>query len=164
MKRAHFSLALPKWHEWLVYVSVALLTLTGAAWLLLDRFGKVEGEFGPERHPALPWLLAGHGVLAYAFLIIAAMLVPVHMRLGWRTARNRRSGLALVLAGLFLAATALLLYYASAEGLRSLTSLLHWSVGTTLPLLLILHVARGKAARVRERAAARSAHANKSTP
>jgi hypothetical protein len=147
MKRVHFSLALPKWHEWLVYLSVGLLTLSGIAWLLVDKWGKVEGEFGPEQNPALPWLLASHGVLAYLFLVVAAMLVPVHIRLGWNAERNRRSGLAIVGLGLFLALTGLLLYYASAEGLRGLASSLHWIVGLGLPALLIVHLVRGKGSR-----------------
>lgn len=147
MKRIHFSLALPKWHEWLVYISVALLTLTGLAWLLLDTFGKVEGAFGPEQSPALPWLLSSHGVLAYVFLVAAAMLVPVHMRLGWNALRNRLSGLALVGTGLFLALSGLLLYYASSEGLRGASSTLHWIVGIALPVALVIHVVRGRASR-----------------
>jgi hypothetical protein len=140
----HFSLALPKWHEWLVYGSAGLLTLTGLAWLYLDRFGKVQSLFGPEQNPALPWLLSAHGVLAYAFLIIAAMLVPVHMRLGWNALRNRWSGLVLVATGLFLAVTGLLLYYTSAEELRAASSSVHWIVGIGLPLVLAIHVIRGK--------------------
>lgn len=144
MKRIHFSLALPKWHEWLVYVTVALLTLSGGAWLLLDRFGKVEGEFGPEQNPTLPWLLLIHGVLAYAFLVVAAMLIPVHMRLGWKAFRNRMSGLVLVGTGLVLALTGLVLYYASAEGFRAWTSTAHWVIGLGLPIALLVHVIRGK--------------------
>jgi len=144
MKRIHFSLALPKWHEWLIYISTGLLTVTGAAWLLLDRFGKVNGEFGPESNPALPWLLAAHGVAAYAVLIIAAMVVPVHVRLGWNARKNRWSGAVVAGTGLFLALTGLLLYYASAEALRALTSLFHWVVGLALPALLAWHVIRGK--------------------
>ena len=144
MKRIHFSLALPKWHEWLVYLSVGLLTVTGLVWLWLDKFGKVEGEFGLEQNPALPWLLSAHGVLAYAFLVVAAILVPVHMRLGWNALRNRVSGLTLVAIGLFLAATGLLLYYATAEGLRGASSTIHWVVGLALPVLLAIHVIRGR--------------------
>lgn len=144
MKRVHFSLALPKWHEWLVYTSIGLLTLTGLGWLYLDRFGKVEGVFGSEQNPALPWLLLVHGVLAYAFLVIAAMLVPVHMRLGWNALRNRISGLVLVGIGLVLAVSGLMLYYASAETLRGLTSTLHWAIGIGLPVVLAVHVMRGK--------------------
>jgi hypothetical protein len=147
MKRIHFSLALPTWHEWLVYASVALLTFTGAAWLLLVRFGKVEGEFGPEQSPALPWLLAGHGAVAYLFLIVAAMLIPVHMRLGWNALRNRISGLSIAGIGLFLALTGLLLYYTSSEAVRAAVSSLHWIVGLVLPVTLVVHVVRGKASR-----------------
>lgn len=147
MKRVQFSLPLPKWHEWLIYGSVGLLTLTGLAWLLLDKFGKVEGEFGPEKNPALPWLLSSHGVLAYLFVIAAAMLVPVHIRLGWNARRNRWSGLGIVALGVFLALTGLLLYYASAEGLRQLGSTLHWLIGLLLPILLIMHLVRGKGSR-----------------
>lgn len=147
MKRIYFSLDLPRWHEWLIYLTVGLLTLTGLAWLLLDNFGKVEGEFGPEQNPALPWLLLGHGVLAYIFLVVAAMLLPVHVRLGWNAARNRKSGLTLLIAGAFLALTALVLYYASTEGFRGLSSVLHWIVGIGFPLLLIVHVIRGKGSR-----------------
>ena len=144
MKRVNFSLALPKWHEWLVYSTVGLLAASGIAWLLLDRFGKIEGEFGPEQNPALPWLLLGHGVLAYAFLVVAAMLLPVHVRLGWNAFRNRVSGLFLLFVGLFLAVTGLLLYYASAEALRSASSLAHWLIGIALPIALVIHVLRGK--------------------
>ena len=147
MKRIHFSLDLPKWHEWLIYVTVGLLTLTGIAWLLLDNFGKVEGEFGPEQNPALPWLLLGHGVFAYIFLVVAAMLLPVHVRLGWNAVRNRKSGLTLLIVSAFLALTALVLYYASAEGFRGLSSTLHWIVGIGFSLLLIVHVVRGKGSR-----------------
>jgi hypothetical protein len=144
MKRVHFSLALPKWHEWLVYLAVGLLTVTGLAWLWFDRFGKVRGEFGPEQNPALPWLLLGHGIVAYTFLVVAAMLVPVHARLGWNALRNRRSGLTLFATGLLLAATGLLLYYSTAEGLRSVSSFVHWAIGIALPVLLGVHVIRGK--------------------
>jgi len=147
MKRIHFSLDLPKWHEWLIYASVGVLTFTGVAWLLLDNFGKVEGEFGPEQSPALPWLLLGHGIVAYVFLIAAGMLLPVHVRLGWNAVRNRVSGLTLVIVGAFLTLSGLALYYASAEGFRGWSSTLHWVVGIVLPLTLIVHVVRGKGSR-----------------
>ena len=147
MKRIQFSLGLPKWHEWLVYASTGLLVMTGMAWLLLDRFGKVEGEFGTEPNAALPWLLLGHGVCAYAFVVVVAMLIPVHVRLGWNAGRNRWSGLALISIGLFLTISGLALYYATGEVVRAGASLLHWIVGIALPVLVIFHLLRGKASR-----------------
>jgi hypothetical protein len=142
-----FSLRLPRWHEWLVYATAGLLVVSGIAWLLLDRFGKIEGEFGSESNPYLPWLLLIHGIGAYAFAIVAAMLVPVHMRLGWTSRRNRRSGLLLVGTSLFLVLTGLGLYYSTAEGLRAATSLAHWLVGLMIPALIIIHLIRGKNSR-----------------
>ncbi len=148
MKRPpSFSLKLPRWHEWLIYAIASLLTISGVLWLLLDRFGKVAGEFGPEPSPALPWLLLVHGAGAYGFAIAAAMLIPVHMRLGWNSGRNRRSGLSLVGISLFLILTGLALYYSTAEGFRSASSLAHWLVGLALPTLILIHLIRGKKSR-----------------
>lgn len=148
MKRPpSFSLKLARWHEWLIYTISGLLLVTGCAWLLLDRFGKIDGEFGPEPSPALPWLLLIHGAAAYGFAIAAAMLVPVHMRLGWNSERNRRSGLLLVGISLFLVLTGLALYYSTAEGVRSATSFSHWLVGLALPALIVIHLVRGKKSR-----------------
>lgn len=140
---------MPKWHEWLVYGSLGLLFLSGVVWLLLDRFGKIDGEFGSEPHPALPWLLMVHGITAYIFLVVLGMLVPVHMLSGWNAGRNRRSGLAIVTAGLVLAVSGLMLYYTSAETFRANASGAHWLLGLILPLILIVHILRGKRTRPR---------------
>jgi hypothetical protein len=148
MKRPpSFSLRLPRWHEWLIYAVTGLLVVTGVGWLLLDRFGKVNGEFGPEPSPTLPWLLLIHGAAAYGFAIAAAMLIPVHMRLGWNAGRNRRSGLLLVAISLFLILTGLALYYSTAEDFRSTSSLAHWLVGLAMPMLVLIHLIRGKKSR-----------------
>lgn len=147
MKPPQFTLRLPRWHEWLTYAAATILVISGAAWLLLDRFGKVEGDFGPEPNRALPWLLLVHGAAAYAFTIVAAMLVPVHMRLGWISGRNRPSGLVLIGFSSFLLLSGLGLYYSTAEALRSIVSLAHWLIGFALPVPIIIHLVRGKASR-----------------
>lgn len=151
MKRPQFSVRLPRWHERLIYAATALLVGTGVAWLLLDRFGSVQGEFGPEPSPALPWMLLMHGTAAYAFTVIAAMLVPVHMRLGWKSGRNRPSGLLLVGVSLFLLLTGLALYYTTADSLRSAASLAHWAIGLGTPILILVHLVRGKGSRPKGR-------------
>ena len=148
-RRPEFQLSLPKWHEWSIHACTAVLVLTGVAWLIADSFGAVQGDFGQEPNPFLPWLLMVHGVGAYAFAILAAMLVPVHIRLGWRASRNRLSGLAMVSVSLFLAASGLMLYYSTEEGFRSAVSLAHWVVGLTLVPLLFVHLVRGKSSRPR---------------
>ena len=147
MKRPIFSPRLARWHEWLLYLSAACLFASGIAWLLMDRFGKIQGEFGPEPNHALPWLLLVHGTAAYGFTIVVAALVPVHMRLGWDSGRNRPTGLALLAISLFLLLTGLALYYSTADTVRSAASLSHWLVGLAIPLAIIVHLVRGKGSR-----------------
>ena len=147
MKRSQITLRLPRWHEWLIYAVTALLFLTGVAWLLLDRLGKVQGDFGPEPNPALPWLLLIHGTTASAFTIIVGMLVPVHMRLGWNSGRNRPSGLLLIGVSLILLVTGLALYYSTGEAVRAAASLSHWLIGLVLPIPIVIHLVRGKRSR-----------------
>lgn len=151
MKRPQFSVQLPRWHEWLIHAAGGLLVITGGAWLLLDRFGKVRGDFGLEPNHALPWILLIHGTAAYAFAIIAAMLIPVHMRLGWKSGRNRPSGLLLVGVGLFLLLSGLALYYSTGEALRAAASLSHWLVGLAMPIAIVIHLVRGKRSRPKPR-------------
>ncbi|URD60721.1 hypothetical protein M8312_13225 [Sphingomonas sp. KRR8] len=114
---------------------------------MLDKFGQIEGEFGPEPHPALSWILTTHGVLAYVFVIACAMLITVHMRLGWYARRNRVSGLTLVVVSLLLTLSGLVLYYTTAEQLRGVASTAHWVIGLALPLALLVHQLRGKGQR-----------------
>ena len=38
---------LPRWHEGSIYLTFGLLVVTGVAWLILDRWVRIEGEFGP---------------------------------------------------------------------------------------------------------------------
>ena len=146
-KRPAFNLRLPAWHEWLIYSTVCALVGSGVGWLLLDKLGEVRGEFGPEPNPALPWLLSLHGVLAYVFVIASAMLINVHMRLGWYAQRNRVSGITLIVMSLTLTASGLMLYYATAEQLRSIASTAHWLIGLALPIALLVHLLRGKRGR-----------------
>ena len=143
---------LPRWHEWSIYSSFGLLFVSGVAWLILDRWVRVEGEFGPEHHPAEHLMLVLHGVAAYALLMVAGALIPVHIKLGWSIRRNLKSGITVAIALVILSLTALGLYYLSGEGSRSLASLAHWALGiVTLPLLAI-HVIRAHSRTTRPRA------------
>lgn len=135
---------LPRWHEWSIYVSFGLLVLTGIAWLVLDHWVRIEGEFGPEHHPAEHIMLIVHGAAAYALLVVAGALIPVHIKVGWSIRRNLVSGVTVSAALILISLTALGLYYLSAEGLRGLTSLAHWLVGIAAVPLLVIHVVKGR--------------------
>lgn len=135
---------LPRWQEYAVYVSLGALTLTGLVWLGLDWGVRVEGEFGPERHPAEHWALIAHGIAAYAFLVVGGAMIPVHVKLGWSLERNKVSGLWLGVGSVVAAITALGLYYLGGDGSRSIASLAHWLVGLVLIPALIIHAVRGR--------------------
>ena len=144
MKKVRRPGKLPRWQEWSVYVSFSLLTATGITWLLLGWFVRVTGEFGPEHHPAERWTLITHGVVAYAFLIVAGAMVPVHITLGWNSRRSLKTGLTLAGTLLLLAATALGLYYLGDEVQREWVSVIHWSIGLAAGALLLVHALIGR--------------------
>jgi hypothetical protein len=135
---------LPDWQEWSVYVSFGVLVATGIAWLLLDWLVRVNGDFGPEHHPAERWALIAHGITAYTFLIVVGAMVPVHIILGWNTGRNLKSGVTLASTCLLLAVTALGLYYLGDEIARDWVSIVHWGVGLAAAPLLLIHALRGR--------------------
>lgn len=145
---------LPRSQEWAVYIGFALLFATGLAWLALDWFVRVAGEFGPEHHPAQHIALIAHGVAAYAFLILGGAMIPVHITGGWNAKRNRKSGIILIATLLLLGATALGLYYLGNEVLRTAASAIHWVVGLIALPLLLTHLPSGRrgGAAIREQA------------
>lgn len=134
---------LPRWQEWSVYLTMGLLIATGVAWLLFDSFVRVAGEFGPEHHPAEHWLLIAHGVSAYAFLVIAGAMIPVHVTLGWNVRKNLKSGLTLAGTCVVLAVTALGLYYAGDELSRHWVGIIHWTMGLIVIPVLLVHALNG---------------------
>ena len=135
---------LPRWQELAVYSSFVVLLLSGVVWLILDRWVRVAGEFGPEHHPAEHVSLILHAIGAYAFLVILGAMIPVHIPLGWNLRRNRISGAVLLTIFSLLSLTALGLYYVGEDTLRSSTSLIHWVVGLIAVPGLLIHVMRNR--------------------
>lgn len=138
---------LPQWQEWAVYIGVGVLGATGIAWLSLDWWVRIEGEFGAEHHPAQHWLLVAHGVGAYLFVIVIGAMIPVHMVMGWRTRRNLISGLSLAGFCAALGLSALCLYYVGDELFRGWASTVHWIVGLAFIPMAAIHIIKGLASR-----------------
>lgn len=135
---------LPRWQELAVYSSFVVLLLSGVVWLILDRWVRIAGEFGPEHHPAEHVSLILHAIGAYAFLVILGAMIPVHIPLGWNLRRNQISGAILLTIFALLSLTALGLYYVGEDTLRSSTSLIHWVVGLIAVPGLLIHVMRNR--------------------
>jgi hypothetical protein len=113
--------------------------LSGALWLLFHYFLLRDGPFGPSPHPLEFWSRAAHGALGFASLWVFGMLWSAHLVEGWRSRRRRWSGSAAFALVAWLVVSGYLLYYLGNDGLISIISLLHWSVGLSLPVPFLLH-------------------------
>jgi hypothetical protein len=123
-----------------IYVITAALWLTGLQWWLLDRWGEVDGAFGPAKNPLQRPTLVLHGCLALGYLLLLGSLITVHIRRGWAVPRHRLQASVLLGAQILLIATAAGLYYVGHETARSWISIAHLAIGLSLAVLLPLHV------------------------
>jgi len=123
-----------------LYAAFAVLFVSGATWLVADRW-KETSELAQE---AAADLLMVHGGAAMVALLLLGALVPLHVQRGWRAARNRIAGAAMVTFNSVLVVTAFGLYYAGSETLRPWMSDVHIGVGFALPILLVIHIALGR--------------------
>jgi hypothetical protein len=130
---------LPPWHRALVYAAVALLTATGAGWLVCHYLLAESGEYGPVPHPLEgPWL-ALHGAAGMLALFVFGSLLTTHMIRAWMLRRSRLGGGTLAGVILVLALGGLGLYYVADDTWRAALSLSHWALGLALPALVVLH-------------------------
>jgi hypothetical protein len=140
-----FALRLDPRFRFALYGAFALLLLTGAAWLVADPLkDSPDGELWQRVSASV---LMVHGGAAMATLIFLGALFPLHVRLGWRSRRNRLTGPAMLTVNAVLVLTAFGLYYLGSETLRPWASDLHIVVGFALPALFIAHVVVGRRSR-----------------
>ncbi len=141
-----FSVRLPAFQRWATYGTLAIVAASGVAWLTLHDWLQ-WGWFAAEHR-----LLVVHGVAAALSLIVIGGLLPLHIRLAWRTRRNRMSGVgALAVMGL-LGLSGLLLYYGDEEW-RDMVRWLHIGVGGLGIAAIPFHVWVGKRRMVQHRGA-----------
>ena len=126
------------------YTVFGALFLTGAGWWAFA-LGASRRE---EPSVFQPWLLKGHGAAAMLTLFVLGVLYPLHVARGWRARRNRLTGAGLVAVSILLILSGYLLYYSGGETTRTLASRIHTWVGLALPLLVVIHILRGRALRV----------------
>lgn len=138
--------AMPRWARWWIYAGGATALLTGAGWLLLHHFVRVEGAFGPEAHPLEHPALVLHGVAAAALLWAFGLIWLGHVRRAWHRRFNRRSGGTMVGLMVWLGASGLGLYYLADEQWREVASIGHWTLGLFAGAWLPIHVWRGRRA------------------
>lgn len=136
------------WQRRLLYVALALLSLSGVAWLLIHYvWGAGAGELP---HPLEAWLIRVHGAAAFAALFTAGILAAGHIPHGWRMtaiaarhhprrAHQRRTGILLCSFGALAVASGYLLYYFAPEAVRPPLGWGHAAVGLLLALCVPFH-------------------------
>lgn len=136
---------LERWHRFCIYAVGAWLMTTGVLWLLAHYLMRPVGEFGESVNPLEPWSMKLHGAGAMFALFFAGSLMNSHIRPALRAQRNLYSGWSMIAVLVALTLTGYGLYYVASENNRPIWSAAHWIVGLALPLLLIVHIALGRA-------------------
>ena len=129
---------LPRWQRLGVGCSTALLAATGLVWLVVH-YSVGAGVDGALPHPLEPWMLRLHGAAVMASLYFFGAVAPLHVPRGWRLARQRRTGLAMLGGMVLLVATGYALYYFAPEPLRAPIGNVHAGIGLVLAGVLGWH-------------------------
>ena len=87
-------------------------------------------------------ILIAHGVTAYLFVMLFGAVMPVHIKSGWKTKRNRISGSLMVTVMSLLIISGLFLYYG--VDTREAALWVHWVIGGGLALLFPAHYLLGR--------------------
>jgi hypothetical protein len=131
-------------HRQILYAVFSLLWTSGALWLAFHYYLRVEGEFGITPHPAEIWWLRLHGLMVFGVLLALGSVLPNHARRAWQLKKNRSSGLLMKAIFLWLAISGYALYYFATESNENWLPVLHWGAGIGMPLMLVLHIRKGR--------------------
>ena len=143
------SIRLSRRHKIAFYTVLAVVFASGGLWAWLHYFARSETDFGTS--PAETWTLTIHGLFAAASLLLIGSLLPLHVKFAWRAKRNRFNGIFFISIVALLILSGYGLYYIGNERLRSSTSWIHLIIGLALPVLLIIHIWRGRVSQRKKR-------------
>ena len=140
---AHHAHRLIRWQRLALYLTGALLVLTGAAWLAVHySIGAGAGELP---HPLEVWSLRLHGLFAFAGAFVLGVLAAGHIPQGWRLSHRRRwegqrsSGMLLCAISALLVLSGYALFYFAPESVRPALGWVHALVGLAMALLIARH-------------------------
>ncbi len=143
------SIRLSRRHKFAFYTILSVVFASGALWAWLRYFARNENDFGSS--PTETWTLTIHGLFAAASLLVIGSMLPLHVKFAWRAKRNRFNGIFFVSIVALLILSGYGLYYIGNERFRSWTSWIHLFIGLALPILLIIHIWRGRVSRREKR-------------
>lgn len=133
---------LSKIHRHVLFWTIGTLLVTGTVWALLHYLPGAIGAGEDAARAAAVWVMKLHGAAAMLGLLMLGSLLPLHIKTGWQTRLNTKSGVGMLLSAFLLVATGWILYYAGSESVRKAGSLVHLLLGFVLPILLPVHLAR----------------------
>jgi hypothetical protein len=129
---------MPAWQALSTHIIFVLCAVSGVLYLLAHEFG--IALFTIKNHS----ILIAHGVTAYLFTLLLGAVMPVHIKSGWKSKRNRISGSLMIAVMALLLVSGLFLYYGADT--REAALWVHWVIGCGLVLLFPAHYLLGKRA------------------
>lgn len=156
------SVRLSQRHKIALYSILSVVFATGVIWAWLHYFAQTEDEFGSSAAKARVLMI--HGLFAALSLMVIGSLLPLHVKYAWRAQRNRGNGIFFMLVVALLIATGYALYYVGNERVRLWTSQIHLWLGLAFPLLLIVHIWRGRISRKAKRLHHHTTHLAEAPP
>ena len=127
-----------------LYAVLVTSWCSGVVFFILNQWVRVDGEFGPEKHPWQFGVLRIHGAGAFLMMITFGYLLASHVKVGWPLKKFHPMGLVSVGSVAFLIVSAYGLYYIGDPGLRALVAYCHAAVGVCLPILVTAHLVRAR--------------------
>ena len=137
---ASINRKIPKKYRYFFYFFLCLCVISGSCFWLLQNFGMVEGDFGPESHFLQYPMLQVHGFSAFMMLMSLGSIFSSHVTKTWSIDKAKKSGISLMSFFIFSTVSAYSLYYLVGEDCHSLLGNSHAIVGLSLPILLVIHV------------------------
>jgi len=140
---------LPAWARSGLYGLLASLVASGAWWLAVHYEGALVPAWENElRRVALEaFAMKMHGAAAFGALIAVGAMLTNHVRRGLLLARNRASGIGVLVSFGVLTLTGYALYYLVSDTSRPPVSVIHWALGLALGPLMIVHIVAGRRTR-----------------
>ena len=143
------SLRLAYRHRLAIDCVLALVLVSGIAWLVLDRGDAMDV---PDRG-LLHATVRVHALVGLACVYVVGTLWFMHVRRAWRSRRNRVAGSAFLGLMAALAASGYALGYLTDETDHVVVARVHWIVGVAAACIYVVHRWRGARSRPSDPAA-----------
>ena len=127
-----------------LYAALATSWCSGIVFFVLSRWVRVEGEFGPERHPLQFPFLQLHGGAAFVMMMFLGALFIGHVANTWPIKKQHPMGLTMAIVAALMVISAWLLYYLANEDVRAWVANIHAAMGFLLPAILVIHIHRAR--------------------